>query len=64
MSRSVAFAALAIVAVAVLAFWGLGALAILLCFVLLAWGLAHGAAVGGEWLQRVSRARFDGRPRS
>jgi hypothetical protein len=56
MRRRVVFAAIAITTLV----WGVGAAVLLLGFGGLAWLLVYSAVTGGEWLQNVSRARFDG----
>ena len=59
MAARIALGVIVAGAVAVGVAWGLGALAVYLFFAAIVGVVSLGATVGGDWLTRASRGRFD-----
>ena len=59
MSRSLALALLVTLGVLVVIFWGLNGVVIYLVFTVFLLGVVYALGFFGDWIQRVSRGRFD-----
>ena len=59
MSRSLALALLVTLGVLVVIFWGLNGVVIYLVFAVFLLGVVYALGFFGDWIQRVSRGRFD-----